>query len=146
MANLTRDNHFVPQALLRQWSKDGININAYQIVVPNVSVPVWKLRSIRRTAFHRDLYTTFSNEKELDDFEHWIAKEFEEPGLEAVNKLLSHCRLKPDDWRSLARFFASQDLRTPLSYLEQMQMGGLKIPEIMESSMKLGGQFDFFMI
>jgi len=87
-------------------------------------------------AFHRDLYTTFSGSEEFDGFEHWIAKEFEDPGLIAVNKLLSHSRLKPEDWRSLIRFVASQDVRTPLSFLKQIRRWDKEIPNIMENSIK----------
>ncbi len=136
MSNLSRDSHYIPQAILRRWSQDGRRIQTYQTLVPHARVPVWNLRSIKGMAFRRDLYTFFSGGEESDNFEHWIAKEFEEPGLEAINKLLSHSRLKREDWRNLARFVASQDVRTPLNFLEQMQRWDQEIPKMMESILK----------
>ena len=122
MPNFSRDSHFVPQATLQRWSEDGKQIQTYQTLVPHVDFPVWRLRSIKGMAMQRNLYTTFSGGKELDSFEHWIAKDFEEPGLEAINKLLSYSQLTRDDWRSLVLFLAAQDVRTPLNYGEQMHV------------------------
>lgn len=136
MSNFSRDSHFVPQATLRRWSQDGRQIQTYQLLVPHSGVPVWRLRSIKGIALQRDLYTTFSGGKELDSFEHWIAKEFEEPGLEAVNKLISYSRLKPSDWKNLVLFVAAQDVRTPLNFMESMQRWGQEMPSIIQSSLK----------
>lgn len=97
MANIARDSHYVPQATLRRWSEDGQRVYAYRILVSRPEVPDWTLRSIHGLAYRRDLYTTFAGGQELDEFERWIAKEYEEPGLEAVNKLVACRRLTPSD-------------------------------------------------
>lgn len=134
MSKLSRDSHYIPQATLRLWSQDGLRIQAYQILVPHAKVPIWKSRPIKGMAFHRDLYTTFSGSNESDSFEHWIGKEFEEPGIKAVNKLLSNSRLTRDDWKKLACFVAAQDVRTPLNFIEQMQVWDQRIKPILENS------------
>ena len=93
MQNITRDNHYIPQAVLRQWSNDGERVHAYRILVSHSEVPEWELRSISGTAYHRDLYASFTGDEGLDEFEQWIEKEFETPGLETINKLVLERRL-----------------------------------------------------
>jgi hypothetical protein len=87
-------------------------------------------------AYHHDLYTVFAGGQELDDFETWISREFEQPGLEAIEKLVGRRRLTPTDWRSIARFVAAQDVRTPLNFVESMQHWHHQIPEILDRSVK----------
>ena len=67
-----------------------------------------------------DLYTVLSDGKEEDEFETFITRGFEEPGQQAIEKLLSRSSMKPADWHSIARFVVAQDLRTPLHFLEWM--------------------------
>ena len=133
---LSRDSHYVPQSILRRWSHDGHQINAYRILVPHGNVPVWKLCPIKGVAYQRDLYTTFSGGQELDEVEHWIAREYEEPGLAAVNKISSHSQLTKLDWKNLARFVAAQDVRTPLNFMESMRRWDEEIPTIFEKTIK----------
>ena len=61
-----------------------------------------------------------SDGKEEDEFETFITRGFEEPGQQAIEKLLSRSSMKPADWHSIARFVVAQDLRTPLHFLEWM--------------------------
>jgi len=136
MPNIARDSHYVPQATLRRWSEDGQHVQAYRILVSHSEVPEWTLRSIRGLAYQRDLYTTFAGGQELDEFERWIAKEYEEPGFDAVNKLVARHRLTPSDWISLARFVAAQDVRTPLNFIESMQRWDQQIPAILENTIR----------
>lgn len=134
MKNITRNNHYVPQATLSRWSSDNIYIHAYRILVSHPNVPEWTLRAISGIAYQPDLYTTFSGKEELDEFEHWIEREFETPGLEAIDKLLAQRRLSPVDWRAIARLVAAQDVRTPLNYILSMRRWDQEIPKILENS------------
>lgn len=136
MANITRDSHYVPQATLRRWSNDGKQILAYRTLVPHVNIPEWSLKSIRGLAYQRDLYTTLSGGQELDDFERWITKEFEERALESINKILANRQLTRDDWKHLTRFVAAQDVRTPLNFMESMHRWNQQLPMILENSIK----------
>jgi Protein of unknown function (DUF4238) len=133
---IIHDNHYVPEAALRRWSINGTHLFAYRILVSAQSVPEWEWRAIRGVAYHRDLYTVIAGGKELDDFERWLNVEFEQPGLEAIDKLLSGSRLTPADWRSMVRFVATQDLRTPLSFIEWMHRWKQQIPEMLDRSMR----------
>ena len=110
---MARDSHYVPMATLRKWSADGTHLFAYRILVSSPKVPMWRRRPIRGVACRRDLYTVFSGGQELDDFERGLSADFEQPGLEAIDKLVRGARLTPVDWRRMARFIAVQDVRTP---------------------------------
>ena len=136
MQNITRDNHYIPQAVPHQWSNDGERVHAYRILVSHSEVPEWELRSISGTAYHRDLYTSFTGDEELDEFEQWIEKEFEIPGLEAINKLVLERRLSQMEWRAIALFVAAQDVRTPLNFIESMRRWNQEVPGILENSIK----------
>jgi len=134
-SNITHDSHYVPQAILRRWSEDGIGVYAYRILVSNASVPEWKRRPIRGLAYQRDLYTSFAGNREADAFERWIAEEFEQPGLAAIEAVVAGRHLKPDNWRCLARFVAAQDVRTPLSYFESMKRWDQEMPAILDNTL-----------
>src|SRR6266540_2902777 len=129
---IARDSHYVPMAALRRWSHDGRHVFAYRILVAATTVPEWRRRPIRGVAYRRDLYTVFAGGQELDDFEKWLASEYEQPGLEAIDKLVTGSRLAPADWRHIARFVAAQDVRTPLSFIESMQRWEQKVPDMLE--------------
>ena len=135
-AELARDSHYVPQATLRRWSDDGTHLYAYRILVSSPNVPEWRRRPIRGLAYRRDLYTVFGGGEELDDFERWLSSNYEQPGLEAIDKLVRRARLTPGDWRSMARFVAAQDVRTPLNFIESMRRWNQQIPEILDRTLQ----------
>jgi hypothetical protein len=122
--------------VLKRWSIDGTQLFTYRILVPNKDFPVWKLRAVSGVAFHRDLYTVRAGGKEIDDFEKWVNVEFEQPGLEAIDKLLSGSQLTIADWHSMVRFFAAQDLRTPLNFIESKRRWEKTIPEMLNKSLQ----------
>jgi hypothetical protein len=82
------------------------------------------------------LYTVFAGGKELDDFEKWLATEYEQPGLEAIDKLVAGSRLTPSDWEAMVRLVAAQDVRTPLSFIESMRRWEQQVPDILERSIR----------
>ena len=130
---IARDNHFVPQATLRRWSTDGKTLFAYRLLVSHPSVPEWQAKPIRGLASQRDLYTLLSDDVEQDDFER-LAVEFERPASVAIDKVAQGARLKRDDWHSLARSVALQDLRTPSNFFESMRRWEKTMPELLEST------------
>lgn len=133
---ITRDSHYVPMAALRRWSIDGTHLFAYRILVSTPTVPEWRRRPIRGLAYHRDLYTVFAGWQELDDFERWLSSEYEQPGLEAIDRLLCGSRLTPEDWRRMAQLVAAQDIRTPLSFIESMRRWDQEIPEVLDRTIR----------
>lgn len=136
MAQITHDNHYVPQFYLKQWSKDGHRIWAYRLLVSNEKVPIWERRSIRGIAIHRDLYTQLADGKETDDFERFLETEYESPAQEAINKVVQNKALTSGDWEKLARFFAAQDVRTPTNYLEELERWDETLPNILQTTLE----------
>jgi Protein of unknown function (DUF4238) len=136
MAQIKRNNHFVPQFYLRQWSEDGKQIWLYRILVSQERVPEWKLRSISGIAYHADLYTTMADGHEIDEFERWIEAEYETPAQDAINKVIRNKTLKSEDCNRLAMFLAAQDVRTPTNYLESAKRWESNLPKIFDSTLK----------
>jgi hypothetical protein len=133
---IARDNHFVPQALLRRWSYDGTTVWAYRLLVPDSRVPEWERLPTRGLAYRRDLYTGVHGNQERDDFERWISSEFEQPGNAAIDKVLRGDRLKREDWHNLARFLAAQDVRTPSSFVTMMRRWHQYLPDLLDSTLR----------
>ena len=107
---IARDNHYVSRASLRRWSADDTHVYAYRILVSRPEVPNWKLKSIKGLACQADLYTTLSGDREADEFERWIGREYEHPGIEARDKLLEGGSLRPINWPvSTPRVLTSRD-------------------------------------
>ena len=88
------------------------------MLVSDPSVPEWERRPIRGLTRQRDLYTTFEGDREGDAFEIYLTREIEEPGQEAIERLIAKRKMKPADWRRIAMFVAAQHLRTPLFFVE----------------------------
>ena len=136
LPNITRNNHYVPQATLKRWSDDAAHVYAYRLLVSHPNVPEWEHRAIKGLAQQPDLYTLLSGGKEEDEFETFITCGFEEPGQQAIEKLLSRSSMKPADWHSVARFVVAQDLRTPLNFLESMERFERHIGEALEETVR----------
>ena len=47
MSEITRESHYVPQATLRRWSEDGVNVHAYRLLVSHQNVPEWQPHALR---------------------------------------------------------------------------------------------------
>lgn len=109
---LHKDNHYVPQVYLKQWSVNGF-IQTYRLLVPHDRVPPWKLHSLRGIAFHQHLYTYLAGGEETDEFERWLGSEFEHPAEAAIELAVTDRRMSSDHWKSLIRFAVAQDVRTP---------------------------------
>ena len=133
---ITRDNHYVPQSLLRRWSVDGTTVFARRLLVPHPAVPEWERRSVRAVAYQRDLYTSLMSGDEADEFERWIAAEYEQPANNAIDKVVTGVRLGRDDWHSLARFLALQDLRTPARFVAEMERWERDLPGLINDTVQ----------
>jgi hypothetical protein len=133
MSEITRESHYVPQASLRRWSNDGVNVWAYRLLVSHQNVPEWEEYPIRGLTKQRDLYTTFEGDQEGDDFEKFITREIEEPAQAAIEKMIGNYKMKPADWRAIAKFIAAQQMRTPLFVVEWVRRINEEMPKTLES-------------
>lgn len=136
MPGITRNNHFVPQFYLRNWSEDDKTIASYRLLVPHSNVPRWSKVSVRSLAVREDLYTEVIDSAEVDRFERWIKEEFEDPAVPVFEKVKADHDLSQTDWQHLARFFAAQDLRTPASLLESLRRWEQTIPDLIQSTLE----------
>lgn len=135
---ITRENHYVPQMLLRRWSIDGTTVFARRLLVSHPSVPEWQRTPFRGLARQRDLYTSLLSGEELDEFEQWASASIEAPASLAIDKVVAGVRLKREDWHNLAKLFALQDVRTPASFDEQMKRWEHSVPRLIEETTKKG--------
>jgi hypothetical protein len=131
MSDITHNSHYVPQATIRRWSDDGIHVYDYRILVSNANVPEWVKQPIKSVTRQADLYTTLEGDEESDTFEKHITRVYEEPGQDAIEKLLSRQRMMPPDWNRIAKFVALQQMRTPLFFLEFVKRLNAQIPEVL---------------
>ncbi len=132
-AEITRESHYVPQATLRRWSEDGLQVWAYRILAPSSKVEPRQLCAIKGLTKQRDLYTTFEGDQEGDDFEKFITREIEEPGQTAIEKVIGNVKMKPADWDAVAKFVAAQQMRTPLFFIEWVRRINEEMPKTLES-------------
>lgn len=135
MAQVTHNNHFVPQSYLRRWSDDGYRVHCYQLLVPNDNFPKWGLRPVRGIAYQRDLYTISVGKEETDEHEKWLEKEFETPAQDAIERVIQGRVLTSFDRERLALYMAAQDLRTPLSYIETTARWRQQFPNLLQQTL-----------
>lgn len=131
-----RDNHFVPHAYIKRWATPGDRVWTYRILVSHPAVEAWRERSIRGVAYHSHLYTRLAAGRETDEVERWLDREFEAPAEEAIRKATSDERLSREDWRSLIRFAAAQDVRTPARLVENLRRWSATLQEVIDDTLR----------
>jgi uncharacterized protein DUF4238 len=132
--SITRNNHYVPEATLKRWSADGQRVWAYRLLASHRGVRTWRLELINRLTRQTDFYTEHRGGQDVDSFETFLARQFEEPGQQAIEKLLARGRMTSQDWCAIARFVVTQDLRTPQDFLEWSAGLQNNIQEALESA------------
>lgn len=132
--NITRDNHYLPEFLLRQWASEG-KIFLYRILVSAPTVREWQQKPTSSVGFRDDLYTLFSGGREVDEFEKWT-QAIETPAATSIHKLTAGSKLTPQDWCNIIRLVALQDLRTPQGFLELRKLWDRIIPDALNKSME----------
>jgi len=118
MNQFSRDNHYIPQFYLKQWSTGDLHhVWEYKLLVSHENVPDFQLVSIKgSTGWQRDLYTGLIRSKETDEIEHWFANEIEHPAQYVMEKIENCERISNNEMKSLVRFVAAQHVRTPAAY------------------------------
>lgn len=136
MTQTTRDNHFVPQWYLKQWCNAAGLVWSYRLLVSHRSVPPWQQVRPRSVAFHKDLYTAVSDDKESDDFERRLEREFEAPAQVALQRVLDDQPLRAHHWQHLGRYALCQQLRTPQDFIESMARGEKVFPDLIDQTLR----------
>lgn len=122
MDEIKRDNHYVPQFYLKQWSHDNRTLYVFRRLVSDNKVPYWSKQSINSVAKQMYLYTKMVASVESDEYENWFNTDFEIPVQEAYYKAINDRHLSADDWRKLIRFTAAQIVRTPTFLAKDMML------------------------
>ena len=86
-----------PRFHLKQWSKDGQRIWGYRLLVSHENVKESDRYAVSRIAVHRDLHTETTDGIETDDFERFLASEYETPAQEALGKVRNNQTLNVGD-------------------------------------------------
>lgn len=136
---LKRDNHYVPSVYLKQWATNGL-VPTYRLLVPHERVHLWKCASLKGIAFHRSLYTYIGREGETDEFETWLDQTFEAPAEPVIARAIRGAPMSVDDWQTLVRFTAAQDVRTPKRLREFMDRQARSLPPLMERTLAEGAR------
>lgn len=132
MSQLTRRNHFVPQAYLRRWADQKDRVWCCRLLVSHAGVPLWKRHSVRGIGYHEHLYTSVMAGEESDGIETWLEQEFETPGQRAIERVVSERQLTPADWKALIRYAAAQDVRTPARYVEHTRRWNTDVQQLLD--------------
>lgn len=130
-----RDNHYVPCVYLKGFASSPGKVQTYRILVADSRVPLWKESSIRGVGYHSHLYTRLVKGADSDEIENWLNREFETPAEEALAKATTDARLLPGDWRTLVRFLAAQDVRTPARFAESLPFWHKVLPQALDDSL-----------
>lgn len=126
----------MPQAYLRRWADAEGKAWCHRLLVSDSRVPIWKRHSVRGIAFHKHLYTTILAGQESDHFERWMADDFDTPGQEVIEKVVCERRLTAQDWKTLIRYAAAQDVRTPARYVETTTRWGTELQPLIQTILR----------
>lgn len=132
----THNNHYVPQATLRRWAGPDRKISTHALLVPSDSVRPWIRRSPKVIGSRLGFYSRHSSSAELDEFETWLTRTYEEPGQDAIEKLLRNDRMQPADWDRVSMFVAVQQRRTPVAFIEFAERWPKVASESLEHSVR----------
>lgn len=135
MGHLKKDNHYVPQAYLRQWAVGG-KILTYRLLVPHENCELWKNHSPSSIAKHQHLYTYFSGDRDSDEIERWLDRDFENPAILSIAKVVREDRLAGEDWHNLFRFAVAQSVRTPAGLEHFMERQNKTLPSFLAETLE----------
>jgi hypothetical protein len=131
---LARDNHFVPQFYLRNFSSASGEVYEYRTLVSHSSVRPWRSVNVAGTGYEKNLYTRIHRGEETDDIEQWLNREFESPAKEPFQKVLADGELTSGDWEVLVRFLAAQIVRTPAFLVKNLPIWNQMAPEVLKET------------
>lgn len=125
-------NHYIPELYLKRWSGGTPKVWTYRLLVPHERLQLWKRYSLESIGRRNHLYTRIRESHESDELEHWFSTNFECPANPIIEKVTSGAPLAPDDWKTLARFVALQDVRTPARMTEIVERAKGYLPEMLQ--------------
>lgn len=130
------NHHFVPECYLKRWQNYKKKIFTYRVLVSHNKVPVWRNYSVSSIAYQKHLYTHVVSGCESDELEIWFDREFESNANMAIEKAVNDQKLSPSDWKTLIRFLAAQDVRTPARLFDHLESTSKSLPLILDNILK----------
>lgn len=120
---VTWDNHFIPEFLLKNWSRDKKNVCMYRRIISHYKIDPWKNSSVGGVAYVRGLYTVQKNGKADDSLEKFFDHNIENCTKSIIAKIInnevsSFTDLSNDEQHKLICFVAVQLYRTPQTFIE----------------------------
>ena len=132
MSEITRESHYVPQATLRRWSEDGVNVHAYRLLVSHQDVAEWQPHALRGlTSSAISTRPSRATARATTSEVHHPRDRRARPGRN--RKARRQRKMKPTDWHSIPRFVAAQQMRTPLFFIESVKRFNESMPETLQS-------------
>lgn len=125
-------SHYIPEHYLKRWAAGTSKVWTYRLLVPHENVPLWKPHSLETIGRRRHLYTRIREGNESDELERWFDTNFESPANPVIEKVVTGKSLTPDDWKTLARFVALQDVRTPARMTEIVNRASENLPGMLK--------------
>ncbi|MBR3159332.1 MAG: DUF4238 domain-containing protein [Atopobiaceae bacterium] len=114
-----RNNHYVPQMYLRQWSNNGNTVWTYDTIAWSERQKVWESKGVGGLAYWRDFYTQANDDDSIDDsIEKLFGDEYEWKAGEPLRKVRDGETLGSNDMSALVDFAILQMVRTPLWYMK----------------------------
>lgn len=132
MADIKRDNHYVPQMYLQQWATNG-HIFQHRLLVPDERMHDWSSPGLSHVAVQRNLYVRMSNNQEMDDFEIDFNTRIETPAVKPLRSLCAGDKITSEEWIYINDFIMAQYLRTPAYYLKTHEKDIKMTEEVLET-------------
>lgn len=112
-------------------------VHAYRTLVPRHDRRLWDYCSTKSIAVRRDLYTSVAQGRESDRIERWLNDEVENPAQAVLDRLSRGTPLTRSDRKTLARYIASLDARSPVFYHQHTEMVSTHIEGVLNDTMKV---------
>ena len=116
MRQKARNNHYVPQFYLKQWSNNGNSVLCYDTIVRHEGQRLWRSVAIKNIACWKDFYSQRQDGEIDDSIEQYIERHYETPAKTCLQKLNDGAQLAGDDLACLVDFAILQMARTPAWY------------------------------
>lgn len=128
---LSRNNHYLSQMYLEAWKKENNKVEVYELLVPNVGVPLWQSKSTKSVGSLDSIFVRLKNGEETDDIEKWFNEKYETPVKIALNHAINDERITVDEWHTLIDFLACHIVRSPAFIIKTLD-SGKKCDEILK--------------
>ena len=132
----TRNNHYVPQFYLKQWSNNGNSVLCYDTIVRHEGQKIWRSVAIKSIACWKDFYSQRQDGEIDDSIEQYIEKHYETPAKACLQKLNDGVQLAGADLICLVDFAILQMVRTPAWYNKTNAITAELFADVMEESVR----------